>query len=442
MSERLSSGSPPEWIRCTLGELCRRRGGSIQTGPFGSELHAEDYKDEGTPIITVEHLREGKILHDDLPLVGKSDSARLGRYSLSEGDLVFSRVGAIDRCAFVTELEHGWLFSGRCLRVRPSNGDVNPKFLAYSLNSWQKRRWIRNHSVGSTMACLNTSIISAVPIDLPSGPEQYRIAEILSTLDETIEQTEMVIAKYQQMKAGLMQDLFTRGVTPDGRLRPTCAQALHLYKESPLGWIPREWDVQPLSELAQINRGKFSVRPRNDPRYYDGPYPFIQTGDVALSGGRLLFASCQSLNAKGLAVSRLFERGTIMVTIAANIADTCTLGVPMCAPDSLVGIKPYRDELTQFIELCIRRRKHWFESRAPQTAQKNINLSDLRPMLVPVPTEQEIGHIVQAFDSLERSTEANESQLNKLRQLKLGLMHDLLTARVRVKATESEEVPA
>lgn len=114
----------------------------------------------------------------------------------------------------------------------------------------------------------------------------------------------------------------------------------------------------------------------------------------------------------------------------------------MCAPDSLVGIKPYRDELTQFIELCIRRRKHWFESRAPQTAQKNINLSDLRPMLVPVPTEREIGHIVQAFDSLERSTEANESQLNKLRQLKLGLMHDLLTGRVRVKASESEGVPA
>ena len=73
--------------------------------------------------------------------------------------------------------------------------------------------------------------------------QQRRIAEILSTVDEAIEQTEALIAKYQQIKAGLMHDLFTRGVTPDGHLRPTRTQAPHLYKESPLGWIPKEWEV-------------------------------------------------------------------------------------------------------------------------------------------------------------------------------------------------------
>ncbi len=77
----------------------------------------------------------------------------------------------------------------------------------------------------------------------PQPPQQRRIAEILSTLDETIEQTEALIAKYQQIKAGLMHDLFTRGVTPDGKLRPTRAEAPQLYKESPLGWIPKEWEL-------------------------------------------------------------------------------------------------------------------------------------------------------------------------------------------------------
>ncbi len=100
------------WTRRTLGDICIDGGGSIQTGPFGSQLHAEDYQEDGVPIITVEHLRDGTIAHENLPLVGKSDFQRLRRYKLMAGDLVFSRVGAIDRCAFVSPAEDGWLFSG------------------------------------------------------------------------------------------------------------------------------------------------------------------------------------------------------------------------------------------------------------------------------------------------------------------------------------------
>lgn len=112
----------------------------------------------------------------------------------------------------------------------------------------------------------------------------------------------------------------------------------------------------------------------------------------------------------------------------------------MCAPDSLVGVRPHSQELSRFVELCIRRRKHWFESRAPQTAQKNINLGDLRAMMIPIPYGQEIERIVQCYEKVERSVAAHEEQHNKLGQQKLGLMHDLMTGRVRVKATESEVV--
>src|SRR3990172_1230110 len=90
----------------------------VQTGPFGSQLHQSDYKSAGTPIITVEHLGENKILHQNLPLVSDEDKNRLNKYVLEEGDIVFSRVGSVDRRAYVSEKEHGWMFSGRCLRVR------------------------------------------------------------------------------------------------------------------------------------------------------------------------------------------------------------------------------------------------------------------------------------------------------------------------------------
>ena len=207
---------PREWDVMTLGEVCERNGGSVQTGPFGSQLHAADYKAEGTPIITVEHLGDGEILHANLPLVGERDLTRLSRYGLQKGDLVFSRVGAIDRCAIVTDREYGWLFSGRCLRVRPGLGWLSSLFLSYQLNSYDVRRWILNHSVGSTMPCLNTSILSAVPIRVPQTAERNSIAVILGAQDALIRAEEAHRDKLMQLKKGLMEDLLTGRVRVKG----------------------------------------------------------------------------------------------------------------------------------------------------------------------------------------------------------------------------------
>lgn len=300
--------------------------------------------------------------------------------------------------------------------------------------------WIQGRRTGTGVPHvpkdLSRILVLRYPRDLAV---QQRIAEILSTVDEAIEQTEALIAKTQQIKAGLMHDLFTRGVAADGQLRPPREEAPQLYKESPLGWIPKEWDVRPLDKLADVNRGKFTIRPRNDPRYYDGQYPFIQTGDVALAGGRVLASYSQTLNSLGLGVSRLFPVGTIMVTIAANIADTCILGIPMCAPDSLVGVVPNAGEVARFLELCIRRRKRWFENRAPQTAQKNINLDDLRPMLVPYPAPDEQARIAERYEAIDAQLLENEEAATKLGMFKRGLMQDLLSGAVSVAAEHEPE---
>lgn len=140
----------------------------------------------------------------------------------------------------------------------------------------------------------------------------------------------------------------------------------------------------------------------------------------------------------GLSVSRLFPPGTIMVTIAANIADTCIIGIPMCAPDSLVGVQPNVRENARFIELSIRRRKLWLEARAPQTAQRNINLEDLRPLLIPWPDGLERLRISEMYEAQDSAIATSERQVQKLRQQKQGLMQDLLTGRVRVKVGEAE----
>lgn len=145
-----------------LGDLCLADG--VQTGPFGSQLHQEDYVTDGTPIITVEHLGDNRIIHQDLPCVSDADRQRLAKYSLRTGDIVFSRVGSVDRRAIVREAENGWLFSGRCLRVRPDPEKLDSQWLSYFFGLPAFKQYIRGIAVGATMPSINTKILSDVPI--------------------------------------------------------------------------------------------------------------------------------------------------------------------------------------------------------------------------------------------------------------------------------------
>jgi len=264
-------------------------------------------------------------------------------------------------------------------------------------------------------------------------PEQRRIAEILDTLDEAIRKTEQIIAKLQQMKQGLLHDLLTRGIDEHGELRDP-ERHPERFKDSALGRIPRGWEVRHLASAADIDRGKFTHRPRNDPRFYGGRIPFIQTGDITAVDGGILTSYSQTLNARGASVSKEFPVRTIAITIAANIADTAVLGIPMYFPDSVVGAVVHAPNNIRFIELSIRRAKPRLEAQAqaPQSAQKNINLQDLRPLPIVFPCSAEQDGIAAVYDAYSARVDQEVAQLNKLRALKQGLMDDLLTGRVRV----------
>jgi type I restriction enzyme S subunit len=131
-----------------------------------------------------------------------------------------------------------------------------------------------------------------------------------------------------------------------------------------------------------------------------------------------------------------------MITIAANIADTCILGIPMFAPDSLVGAVPKSGQDSRFLELCIRARKQFLSSRAPQSAQKNINLQDLRPLMIPKPSLPEQMRISERYEVTDTFLQLLEAERNKLLSLKQGLMKDLLTGEVPVNRDESTSEPA
>ncbi|OBY76130.1 hypothetical protein NG55_05585 [Acinetobacter gyllenbergii] len=197
-----------DWLSSNLGEIS-----DIKTGPFGSTLHQEDYVDIGTPIITVEHLGEIGITNQNLPLVSDADKTRLKSYLLKVGDLAFSRVGSVDRCAIVTEKENGWLFSGRILRVRPNNELIDSKNLMYALKTEDAQYRIRSVAVGQTMPSLNTEILKNFPVILSnSKKEQTKIAFFLSAVDEKISQLNQKHELLSQYKQGMMQKLFSQKI--------------------------------------------------------------------------------------------------------------------------------------------------------------------------------------------------------------------------------------
>lgn len=196
-----------EWEKTTIGEIA-----TIKNGPFGSVLHAEDYVDEGMPIVTTEHFKSGNLplSKNGIPQVSEDDYCRLKGYMLETDDIVFSRVGSVDINAHVEHVQQGWLFSGRVLRVRPIKS-VNSLCLHYVLSTESVKRDIRNRAVGQTMPSINTPILSNTGIYMSqSEAEQKKIANLLSLIDERITTQSKIIDKLQSLIKGLNDSLYAQ----------------------------------------------------------------------------------------------------------------------------------------------------------------------------------------------------------------------------------------
>ena len=250
-----------EWKEVRLGDIA-----DVQTGPFGSQLHKENYVNKGTPIVTVEHLGNKWFTSQNLPMVSDEDKLRLAKYCSQEGDVIFSRVGSVDRCSYVSKEYSGWLFSGRCLRVRPRSG-INPEYLYYFLTNEGTKQYIRNIAVGATMPSINTKLLNEVPITIPSLDDQHRIASILSSLDRKIELNNKINADLEEMAQAIFKNWFV-DFEPfkDGK-----------FVDSDLGMIPEGWKVGCLGDITSNKSAK--VKERTDVKVLSP----VTTGELVLS---------------------------------------------------------------------------------------------------------------------------------------------------------------
>ena len=227
------------WVNTTLGEISA----NIQTGPFGSQLHQSDYSDKGTPVVMPKDLVNGQISEVSIARVSEDHVNRLSRHKVEVGDILYSRRGDVGRCAFATDIEQGWLCGTGCLRVTIDRSKAIPKFVFYQLQKAETVGWVEKHAVGATMLNLNTSILSSVPIEMPSLTEQKTIVDILSAYDDLIENNQMQIKLLEEAAQRLYKEWFVDLRFPG-------------YENTPIfDDVPQGWKVDAVKSVVSLLSG-------------------------------------------------------------------------------------------------------------------------------------------------------------------------------------------
>ena len=293
----------------------------------------------------------------------------------------------------------------------------DPWFLYFAL--LYAKPVLERMATGSTFASVNSTTLNNLDIPFLDKSEQAEIGLFLRSLVYQIEQEEQALHTAQALKRAAMHTLFTHGLRGEAQ------------KETEIGPVPKGWAVSTLGNSARLERGRFMHRPRNEPRFFGGPVPFVQTGDVVKSGGRIREFT-QTLNEDGVAISRVFPAGTILITIAANIGFTGILQFDSACPDSLVAIAPNSELNAEFLEFYLQTQQEEIDRLAPKGTQKNINIQFLRPWPVLVPSDDEQREIVAILDAIDRKIDLHRRKRAVLEELFKALLHKLMTGEVRV----------
>ena len=449
-----------DFVEDHLRNLCDP-GVGIQTGPFGSQLHQKDYVPIGTPIITVEHLGENHILHDGVPCVSDVDRDRLSRYLLRTGDIVFSRVGSVDRRALVRSAEDGWLFSGRCLRVRPDPKKIDSGYLSYFFGLPEFKEYIRAIAVGATMPSLNTSLLSDVIIPHPQDiAEQRAIACILGALDDKIELNRRMNRTLEEMARAIFKSWFvdfdpvrakaavrrkhptwtdeqvSRAACPN--LKPEIAALFpDSFVESELGEIPKGWRVCPIGEVVQVLGG--GTPSTKEPAYWEGGiHPFCTPKDMASLTDPVLLQTERHLTDEGLAKVSSGQPpvGTVLLSSRAPIGYLAVAETTVSVNQGIIAMV-CDSELPNLYVL------HWTKANMDRVLAKangstfmEISKRNFRPITAVVPPPHVLRCFMQVVDPKHQRVVSSLRQIQHLAALRDALLPKLISGELRVPDAE------
>ena len=379
----------------------------IQTGPFGSQLHKEDYVETGTPIVTVEHLGNRVFTEQNLPRVSDSDKARLIKYTLSTGDIVFSRVGSVDRCSYVDKSHDGWMFSGRCLRVRPTEL-VDSLYLYYYFCLEETKQFVRNIAVGATMPSINTKLLGEVEIALPDLNNQKRIAAVLSSLDDKIENNQKLNDNLEQQAQAFFQELFVDNADP-------------------------EWAIGTISDLGAVVGG--STPSKAKPEYYtETGIAWITPKDLSVNKSKFISHGENDITELGLKNSSatIMPEGTVLFSSRAPIGYIAVAAGEVTTNQGFKSIVPKPEIGTAFVYYFLKHNLPIIEGMASGSTFKEVSGSTMKGVPAVIPDTDTIARFNDFCSPIFAQQRILEEQNQSLATLRDDLLPKLMSGEIDV----------
>ena len=419
-SEQLPMG----WKIKKLADIC-----DLQNGYAFQSKSYTDYSD--TLNIRMSNIRPcGEFDPEhNIRFLPNSFAIEYSQFLLKEGDLIIAMTDMagdpkiLGLPTLVTQLNgRKFLLNQRVGKLHSFSKEVNISYLRFFLSSPKIKKYYKSRGAGGLQINISKKDILSVRIPFPPLPEQKQIVAIL---DEAFEGIDRAIANTEKNLANA-RELF------ESYLNKTFAQK------------GNGWEEKTLREVSsEFGRGKSKHRPRNDPKLYGGSYPFIQTGDVR-NCNHFITQNSQFYSEIGLAQSKLWPKGTICITIAANIAETGILGFDACFPDSIIGIV-VNDEITSndFVEYLLQSVKARIKAKGQGSAQDNINLATFENERFPFPNLEQQKLLVSRLNKLSSETRHLEAiyrrKIAALNALKQSILQKAFTGELTADHHQTTE---
>ena len=386
---------------------------AIKTGPFGTQLKASEYVEYGTPVLNVRNLGFGTVNSDKLEMVSNETLERLDAHRLIKGDIVFGRKGAVERHAFVSENENGWMQGSDCIRLRVLNDAVNPRFLSYYfLTKQHKAFMISMCSHGTTMASLNQKIIEKIEIPLPERSIQDKIVEILSVFDKRIMINQKINKNLEQQAQAYFDELFVVHADPN-------------------------WSECTLSDIGSVVAG--GTPSKSKPEYYaDQGIAWITPKDLSVNKSKFISHGENDISELGFSKSSAAKMpaGTILFSSRAPIGYIAIAQNEVTTNQGFKSVIPNENIGTAYLYFLLKNLLPTIEGMASGSTFKEISGSAMKS----VPTVMPDADTIQLFSSfcepVFKEQEILEAENQRLSALRDSLLPKLMSGELDVSDIE------
>jgi type I restriction enzyme, S subunit len=383
----------------------------IQTGPFGSQLHAADYVNIGTPSIMPTNIGNRlNIVTDKIVFVNDKDIDRLKKYTVENTDIVYSRRGDVEKCAYITEAQAGWLCGTGCLRIRFTSKNISPKFCAYYLSTPQIKSWVLNSAVGTTMPNLNTTILGELPLVIPNIYEQKIIEEILTCIDE---KTDLLHRQNKTIEL-LAETIFRQWFVEEAE---------------------KSWEKDVLGNLFEIGIGR--TPPRKEQHWFStnpDDVKWVSIKDMGMNG---IYIDTTAEYLTQEAVENfsvpVIPENTVMLSFKMTIGRLAISTERMLSNEAIAHFKQKEKSnlFPEFLYLFLKTFR-WEQLGSTSSIVEAINSQMIKDMELIIPNEKKLNDFKEQMKPYFEKIKTNQKQIRTLTQLRNTLLPKLMSGEVGV----------